>query len=793
MSRKNSLVNTKKDVADFFATIGTILFITSISMTPSSADSPATGQLLAELPSLEVLLPELKTYEYGEKNDILEAISQHVLAAQSDPTRRQTVAKQLAEFLATDCSMAAKQFLAKQLYLIAKEETLPVLQRLLIEPETADIARYVLERMPSKGAGEVLLRSLSQTKGKERVGIINSLGERREVAAVGTLIGLLSERDPETTTATIMALGKIGTLEAANALLRKKIAVAPALRHVLNDSLLQCAERLLAQGKTQQALQIFSLLFEPSEPAATRAAALLGIVKIQGRGAFPIVISGLNSIDQEVCTAAAQALREIPETPEELPGHLASLHDRALILALNALEDNGNPAVVSNILPYLKSPEPAVQQAAFGIAARWGDKSVVPHLLTIAAHGQEPLQKHFRKAIDRMKGEDIDETIARTLNDSDPTLRCEAASALARRFAHSHTDALLRLAQDPEPKVRAEVFRAVSVLGGPEHLSAVLAQLLQETEDSVRATLVDASVSLAKKCPGASGTQVVLNVLKETKNKPDARIAVLTILGELGNDTALSALRACYRERDPRVKEAALRALAGWPSPTVLSDLDYLSRTAPTPALRTVALRGYIRLLGTPSESKPAKTVHRYAKAFKRATGVDEKRAVIAGLGNLADPESLRLLKKYKKEKELDKDVEEAIRRVEMALTHLSASVNAEKSQLAMDGNLSTFWTTSSNQVPRQWITIDFGRDVTLRGLTLHADDDGKYFPRAYEVVIFRSARDKGKTVAKGEATGSTVEITFEPVSCRVVKIIQTGTADCEWVVSEIEAHTEQK
>jgi len=142
------------------------------------------------------------------------------------------------------------------------------------------MARFALERIPDSAADGALCDALGKAKGKILVGIINSIGERRNrqfAKVVGGLIEFISDRDETVAEAAVAALGKIGTPEAAKALAKAKAKVSRKLRPVVVDALLQCAERLLKEGKKNDAASIYKALSAPAETKHVRAAARRGL------------------------------------------------------------------------------------------------------------------------------------------------------------------------------------------------------------------------------------------------------------------------------------------------------------------------------------------------------------------------------------------------------------------------------------------------------------------------------------------------------------------------------------
>jgi HEAT repeat protein len=157
--------------------------------------------------------------------------------------------------------------------LIATDRSAPALEALLTGPETSDMARYVLERMPSGVADGVLRRALTKTSGRARVGIVNSLGDRQDSEAVAALARLLDETDEPAAQAAACALGKIGGPEAIRALARQRNSARARVRAEALDGYLLCARRLAAQGRESDAATMYKELIAEGVPLPVRRAA----------------------------------------------------------------------------------------------------------------------------------------------------------------------------------------------------------------------------------------------------------------------------------------------------------------------------------------------------------------------------------------------------------------------------------------------------------------------------------------------------------------------------------------
>jgi len=187
--------------------------------------SEQPSMAIAETINPDAALKALAGYTSGQDPKIPYDIEQLVIAAQSrtDPgaaaTRNELSAK-IAGTLASHATPAAKEFLCRQISTLATEKQVPVLASLLLaqpgtpEAEVADAARGALEVMPGAAADAALLEALGKTSGSVKLGIVESLGERRASQAVGVLIPLLNDSDAVMASAAAAALGKIGSAPA---------------------------------------------------------------------------------------------------------------------------------------------------------------------------------------------------------------------------------------------------------------------------------------------------------------------------------------------------------------------------------------------------------------------------------------------------------------------------------------------------------------------------------------------------------------------------------------------------
>ena len=228
---------------------------------------------------MDKLLEKVKTYDWGQSREPLTKVSDLVRKAYGSPAELKKIEKSMLGVLTSDSTRAGKQFVCRKLSIIGTEESVPTLGAMLTDAKTSDMARYALERIPGAAVDEALRNALRKTTGKTRVGIINTLGQRRDSRSVRALRSLIRDSDPLTAGAAVAALGNIANPQATRALAQAKDKATGKLRLLVCDAYLKCADELAAQGKKEEALAIYNELMK--EPKPINIAALRGRINLQ--------------------------------------------------------------------------------------------------------------------------------------------------------------------------------------------------------------------------------------------------------------------------------------------------------------------------------------------------------------------------------------------------------------------------------------------------------------------------------------------------------------------------------
>lgn len=203
-------------------------------------DSPAPASALS--PEVEAAFAALTRYDRGSPRGELVPLDEAVKRSLGRPPEMARLEERLSRVLQSDAPLPAKEFVCRKLTFLGSAQCVMALAPLLEVTDLADAARSVLEALPCEEAAAALRASLAKLKGTTLAGAVTSLGARCDQASAPLLIPLLRNADPRVVEATVVALGRIGGSEAAEALRAWQPEPPAAMRHLAADALLECGQ-----------------------------------------------------------------------------------------------------------------------------------------------------------------------------------------------------------------------------------------------------------------------------------------------------------------------------------------------------------------------------------------------------------------------------------------------------------------------------------------------------------------------------------------------------------------------
>ncbi len=163
-----------------------------------------------------------------------------------------------------------KAIACKKLSIVGGKDAVAPMAALLNDPHLACYARFGMEPNPDPSVDDAFRAAVPKLSGKLKIGVINSIGVRKDAKALDLLTKLIDDADPEIAGAAAASVGMIGGMQASRvlqaALGRTKLPVFA----VVARACLMCAESVpKARG-----LELYGVLQAENMPKPVRLAAL---------------------------------------------------------------------------------------------------------------------------------------------------------------------------------------------------------------------------------------------------------------------------------------------------------------------------------------------------------------------------------------------------------------------------------------------------------------------------------------------------------------------------------------
>jgi HEAT repeat protein/type 1 glutamine amidotransferase len=637
------------------------------------ADFPATGRSVStpedvrrwpgyRPPSLEAILDDLESFEYSKDEEVLYRLREYVLNHRNDDEARADCEERLLEFLGTNKNSAAKLAVCRQLRLIGNEKSVRVLSPMLLQDETTDMARYALEKIPGPAPDGALLAALDSAQDDIKLGIISSLGERKTQESVKALAQLLSDTNAAIVSASAVSLAKIGGRDAAGVLAEAFDRAEEPLKTEIAYPLLSCAERFIASRDYPSADAVYQKLLNPQPPllpVVIRQTALKGrIMAAERDDAARMIIDTLDRGPEEMHPPAIGLVPVVFKDSELAPllGLLVKIPEASRVQLLATLVDYPKQAVQAAVLYAAESPSFDVRLAALKALVKLGDAGTVRFLVERAAGSKGEEQSTARATLATLPGKDVDEAVVLGLAafPGDPA-KNELIRAVGERQIEAGKSHLMTAAGSGSLQNSLEAAKALRTISSPADIPTLLGILLELEEEAAQEEMENTIAALAQEITDpyarAAAVEEWLSPPPNSEKHPvsDAgkRCLLFRTLGKIGDDSSLPLLRAALKEEKPAIRDAAIRALVEWPGSTPADDVLAIARTTRDLTHQVLALRGYVRMVGSAKYRSPDAAVESFKTALNLASRPEEIKLVLGALPDFACLEALALAESF--------------------------------------------------------------------------------------------------------------------------------------------------
>jgi HEAT repeat protein len=549
-----------------------------------------------------------------------EAQSQTNVAAITDEA-------ELLKIISGDAPKGDKALACKRLAIYGSPAAVPELAKLLSDAELHSWTRIALEAIPGKESNAALQAACNTLKGRLLIGVINSLGVRRDASAVETLSKKLNDNDAEVVGAAAVALGKIGGTAAAD-LLRSALANASdKAKSTVAEGCVLCAEQFLASGDSKTALAIYEEVRKAPVHKQRIVEATRGAILSSPNG-VALLKEQLQSQDKMMFQVGLGTAREM--TGKEVATALLAEIDKATperaALMVQALADLKGKVDIPTILKLANGPAPKVRIAAIEALGRVGDGTCVEPLLKLAADPNAELSQTVKSALVNIQDESVSTEILSRLPKSTGTMQKLLIELVGLRRIDA-TSELTKALSSTDAGIRTAAIESLGSTVSQDKMTLLIDQVKspKSPEDASVARL--ALKTAAVRMPDREVCAAMLADAMSTSSTA-TKVTLLEILAEVGGNKALETVGAAARSPEVQLKDVGTSLLGKWMTTDAAPVLLDLAKTGPLDKFQVRAMKGYIRIIKQFIKQEPER-LDMCAKAFEAAKQPDELKLII--------------------------------------------------------------------------------------------------------------------------------------------------------------------
>lgn len=587
----------------------------------------------------------------------------------------------------------------QRLAVVGNKDAVPALAALLSDETLNLYARFGLEGIPDPAVDEALRTAAGKLQGRQLLGVLNSLGQRKDTAAVGLLKGLLSNSEASVVSAAATALGRIGTPEAAAALKEALVKASPA-KGCLGNACMACAEVLAAAGKKAEAKVLYETVAQADLPKHQKTGALYGQFLL-GKNDKEFVLTQLRSADEMYFGLGLAMARQTPgaDVTTALLAEMDKLPADRQARLLRVLGYRADRVPTATIVAATKSASPLVSEAAIQVLAGLNDASVAGILLD-SALSESSVASIAKEGLKNLTGAGVDAAIIAKLaggNDQAQLLLVELAGA--RRIA-SAQPAVVAAVKSANPALRVAALTALGFLIELKDFDLLVGPALAGNDSPETKAAKDAlrAAALGVGDREASAAKIVALLKGATGTNRDY---LLDLLAKIGGKTALAAVVGDAKSADAAIKDAATKSLGDWPNAEAAAALLELAKNETDNKYRIRAMRGYIRI-ARQLQLTDDERLTMFETVMATAARKDEKQLALDILTRIPSPKTLQVAVTYVGERDLKGHAAEAAVKIATKLVNADPKAVAVEMQKVVDAKIAGHSGTRAKELLEQ-------------------------------------------------------------------------------------------
>jgi HEAT repeat protein len=364
---------------------------------------------------------------------------------------------------------------------------------------------------------------------------------------VSALITFLQDEDKEVKNKAADALGRIGALESV-----------PALINALQDEdkeVKRSAVYALNRIGTPEAIEALINALRDGDNELKKIVEY-PLMLIRTPEAVPVLMNALQDRDKVVKLTALDGLSNIAK-PESVPALINALQDEDKEVknkAANALKIIGTPEAIEAVRNVLRDDDKEAKASAAFALKKIGAPESVSELINVLQDEGKEVKRGAANALKIIGTPEAIEAVRNVLRDGDKEVKESAAYALGKIGALESVSELTNALQDDDKAVKVKAVNALRIIGTPEAIEA-LKNVLRDGDREVKESAAYALGEIG----APEVVSALTNVLKDEDKA--VRLSAVIALGKIGTSAAAEALTNALQDGDKNVKKRAAKAL----------------------------------------------------------------------------------------------------------------------------------------------------------------------------------------------------------------------------------------
>ena len=489
----------------------------------------------------------------------------------------------MAEMLDDADRPAAKIFILQQLQRVGRGEVVEAIAKHLSHEKNSirDAARRALANNPDPLATQPLMdRFEAATSVQEQRALLNAIGFRANPNSAEFLKQVINQTNGPLRPAATAALSSLAAVSGNVGVLRK----GPD-----RDALLRAADQLLAAGKKREAFGVYQSVARNRDNMFGAAGYRGMLDSASGAELVDAVVAGLShetKVRRQIATAKARTLG--PDLLPQVAKQWKSLPEVGQVALLTAIGGQRSTTANSVVMEAITSNVNPVRHAALEALGSVGNASSVGLLVPLLNSSPEGVRL-ATNALQRMPTADVDTALTNELEKTtEEAVRVRLVEILNARRAVSALPTFKALLNDKSQTLRERVMSALSRLGQSSDVAVMLTattKLSGPEKDRAEKNIVN----MCRRLP--DGAEPVVAYFEAADE--EAKLAIMPLLGRIGDEAALTKIRESLNSSDMKRKDVAVTALSNWPNHEVASDLKGIAQSTKNNSQKIRALRSF--------------------------------------------------------------------------------------------------------------------------------------------------------------------------------------------------------